>query len=319
MTNWIDFEIVKRRVPITAALQRYHIDGLRRSGKTHLRGRCPLHGGEGKDTFHVDTVEQIFHCFSCQAGGSVLDLVAAIEHCGLREAAEQLLGWRALPALEIAPGPATLNRTVTKKIRFIPRLGFRLRGVDCLHPYLRTRGIHDATAVEFGVGFYSGPGLMQHRLVIPIEDEASQLIGYCGRALDGKEPRYKFPPGFPKSQLLFNLHRALAARQLHVIVVEGFFDCLKVHQAGFDSVVALMGSSLYEEQRRLLVEHFRHIHLMLDGDVTGRRASSAVASVLSRYRSVNVIELPENTQPDQFTELYLKRILDHKGGLSKVQ
>jgi DNA primase len=309
MTNWIDFEIIKRRVPITTALERYGIQGLRRSGKTHLRGRCPLHGGEGQDTFHVDTAEQVFHCFSCQAGGSVLDLVSAMEQCGLREAAERLAGWQTLPPTPAEPVSRTAKRTVTKKSKSIPRLGFRLRGVDCYHPYLNSRGIQETTAVEFGVGYYSGPGLMQHRLVIPIEDEVGRLVGYCGRSLDGSEPRYKYPLGFPKSQLVFNLHRAAATGQSTVIVVEGFFDCLKVYQAGFRCVAALMGSALYEEQCRLLVERFHNITLMLDGDRTGRRASWAIEPVLAAHRPVSVIELPDGTQPDQLTAQDLQRML----------
>jgi len=319
MTNWIDFESIKRRVPITAVLDHYRIQGLKRSGKDHLRGRCPLHSGDSRDAFHVDTAQQVFHCFACQAGGSVLDFVAAVERCGLRKAAEQLARWRAIPASDAEPRPRTVKETVTKKIESIPRLGFRLRGVDPRHPYLNARGIHEATAVQFGVGFYSGPGLMQHRLVIPIEDEFGRLAGYCGRSLDGSEPRYKFPRRFPKSQLLFNLHRAAATRQSGVIVVEGFFDCLKVYQAGFRSVVALMGSSLYERQRELLARHFRHIILMLDGDVTGRRASSAITPVLSAYCPTEVVELAEGSQPDQLAEQNLRRILEPKGGKIEIQ
>jgi DNA primase len=314
MKNRIDFEIVKRRVPIAAALGHYRIDGLRRSGKAHLRGRCPLHGGEGQDTFHVDTAGQRFHCFACQAGGSVLDLVSAMEHCGLREAAERLSGWQSIAAMPFDPRSRDPKPTVTKKINVIPRVGFRLRGVDCRHPYLSTRGIHEATAIEFGVGFYSGPGLMQRRLAIPIEDDAGQLVGYCGRSLDGSEPRYKFPPGFPKSRLLFNLHRAAATGQSDIIVVEGFFDCLKVYKAGFRRVVGLMGSSLSEEQCRLLVGHFSHITLMLDGDVTGRRARSAIASILPAHRPLDIIELPDDAQPDQLTDQSLTRVLGQKGG-----
>src|ERR1051325_6362808 len=117
---------------------------------------------------------------------------------------------------------------------------------------------------------------MSQRVVIPINDEAGRLGGYCGRCLDGSEPRYRFPAGFAKSQLLFNLHRAVATRQPTAIIVEGFFDCLKVYQAGFASVVALMGSALYEPQRRLLMQRFRQIVLMLDGDATGRRAAQVV-------------------------------------------
>lgn len=321
MTNWINFETIKRRVPITTALERYGIQGLRRSGKTHLRGRCPLHGGEGQDTFHVDTAEQIFHCFSCQAGGSVLDLVSAMEKCDLRQAAERLAGWQTLPLTRAEPVTRIEKRTVTKKSKSIPQLGFRLRGVDCRHPYLSNRGIQEATAVEFGVGYYSGPGLMQHRLVIPIEDEIGRLVGYCGRSLDGSEPRYKYPLGFPKSQLVFNLHRAAATRQSTIIVVEGFFDCLKVYQAGFRCVAALMGSALYEDQCRLLVERFNSIILMLDGDATGRRASSAIAPILAAHRHLSVVELPDGTQPDQLTTQAFQRILglERRAAKSSIQ
>jgi hypothetical protein len=72
--------------------------------------------------------------------------------------------------------------------------------------------------------------------------------------MDSREPRYLFPPGFRKSQVVFNLHRAVksAARQGGVaIVVEGFFDCLKVHQAGYGNVVALMGASGSDRQAEL--------------------------------------------------------------------
>ena len=309
MASWIEFAAIKRAVPLVTALEHYRIDQLRRSGRDQLRGRCPLHGGEGRETFHVNTAEQVFHCFSCGAGGSVLDLVAAVEGCGLREAAERLAEWG------MAGSFATPQKaTVTKKTKSVTPLRFRLRGVDVRHPYLVSRGIREATASEFGIGFYAGPGLMSRRLVIPIDDESGRLVGYAGRSLDGSEPRYRFPPGFAKSQVLFNLHRAAAMQQSTVIVVEGFFDCLKINQAGFGSVVALMGSALYEHQHRLLVQHFRQIVLMLDGDATGRRASAVVSDRLSTDCAVRVVRLGENTQPDQLPEQMLRELLERKGG-----
>ncbi|HUE01760.1 MAG TPA: CHC2 zinc finger domain-containing protein [Bryobacteraceae bacterium] len=93
MAGWIEFGAIQRSVPLLAVLEHYRIGELR-SGKDRLRGRCPLHGGEGRQTFHTHTAEQVFHCFSCGAGGSGLDLVAAIEHSSLRQAAEKLSGWK---------------------------------------------------------------------------------------------------------------------------------------------------------------------------------------------------------------------------------
>ncbi len=72
------------------------------------------------------------------------------------------------------------------------------------------------------------------------------------------------------------MHRAAAEAYNSVVVVEGFFDCMKVHQAGIRSVVALMGSALYEPQRQILLQRFRRVILLLDGDPTDvRRARSA--------------------------------------------
>jgi DNA primase len=315
MASWIEFASLKERVPLMRVLERYQIAGLRRSGKDQWRGRCPLHDGEGREAFHVNTAQQLFHCFSCGAGGTVLDLVAALEHCGLREAAEKLAAGWGVPTSN--SGGATVpprEATVTKKREGVRPLPFRLRGVDGRHPYVSARGISERTANTFGVGFYPGPGLLSRRLVIPIHNEAGQLVAYCGRSLDGTEPRYKFPTGFAKSQVLFNLHRAVASGAQTGIVVEGFFDCLKVYQAGFRSVMALMGAALYDRQQGLLTERFRQIILMLDGDEAGRRASGIVAARLERSCAVRVIELAASTQPDQLSEQAIQEVLAKEGG-----
>jgi DNA primase len=314
MTGWVEYAAIKHAVPLRKVLERYRIGGLRRSGQDQWRGRCPLHGGEGRDAFHVNTARQLFHCFACGAGGTVLDLVAALENCGVREAAQKLLAEWNLP-LTYSAGPPR-QATVTEKREGLRPLGFRLRGVDCRHPYLAARGISMQTATEFGIGLYAGPGLMHQRLVIPIHDEDGHLVAYCGRSVDGTEPRYKFPGGFPKSQVLFNLHRAITHRQATVVIVEGFFDCLRVHQAGFRSAVALMGCTLYDRQRWLLTEHFRQVILMLDGDQAGRQASAQIAARLSRPCSVRVIELA-GVQPDQLSESAIQESLVGEGGKSK--
>src|ERR1043166_2122037 len=312
MTQWLDFEIIKNRVPMTAVLDHYRIQDLRRSGRDHLRGRCPLHSGEGQETFHVDTVEQVFHCFSCQAGGSVLDLVMAIEGCGLRQAAERLSSWSVASTPEVEPWSPRVKATVTEKREVTAALPFRLRGIDLHHPYLRKRGIDQATATEFGIGFYDGPGLMHNRLVIPIQNQLGELVGYCGRALDASEPRYRFPPRFPKSQFVFNFHRAAATNARQVIVVEGFFDCLKVYQAGFPCVIAIMGSGLSHQQLEILVHSFRRIRLMLDGDAAGRRASTLIAARLAQHAAVEVIQVPDATQPDQLTPGQIRELLNRR-------
>ena len=314
MSQWLDFACLKRAVRLEWVLAHYGITALRRSRRDQYRGRCPIHGGEGRDAFHVNLAKQVFHCFSCGAGGSVLDLVAALEGCGLREAALRLASWHGMP-LGLGQAAPKSKQLVTEKIEVppLPPLGFRLRGVHPEHPYLRARGMEMETLSVFGVGFYAGPGLLSGRVVIPIPNEHGELVAYCGRSLDGGTPRYRFPTGFRKSSVLFNLHRAAAIGDRRVVVVEGFFDCMKVHQAGIASVVALMGTWLSPQQEDLLCRYFQEIILMLDGDQAGLRASRAMATRLAGAVAVRLITLDDGLQPDQLTSACIRELCQGPG------
>lgn len=307
MQNWIHFAALKRSVELGPLLRRYQVQ-LRRSGPAgQYRGSCPIHGGQGQETFHANLYKNVFHCFSCGARGTVLDLVAAMDRCSLRQAAGKL-------AHEIAghtPSPTVCaQQLVTEKSKPLSPLGFALRGVDSAHPYLALRGIDTALAREFGIGFYRGPGIFSGRLVIPVHNACGELVAYCGRTVDGSLPRYRFPAGFPKSQILFNFHRAAATPKSVVVVVEGFFDGLRLRQAGVRSVVALMGSALYEPQQRILLQRFRRVILMLDGDAAGRRATAEIAARLRSRCAVQVVSVPEQMQPDQMSTDQIRRALE---------
>ena len=98
------------------------------------------------------------------------------------------------------------------------------------------------------------------------------------------------------------------------IVVEGFFDCLRVHQAGYRNVVALMGVSLSEVQEKLLLQRFQQLVLMLDGDEAGRRASQQLAARLAGKVSLSMVEVPSGRQPDQLSSEEIERILHRASG-----
>jgi len=303
-----------------------------------LRGRCPLPmhlSKESTQSFAVDTNKNAWACQSnsCvearsgRIGGNVLDFVAAMENCSIREAALKLQGWFALLSGTRVHGPtqpssvvSALQVTFPEAERSGPASGncdeknkplrFELTGIDHSHPYLGARGISRETAETFGIGYFPGKGLMSGRVVAPIHDEAGKLVAYAGRALDGEEPRYLFPCGFRKSQVLFNLHRVASCnRGDPVIVVEGFFDCLKVHQAGFPIVVALMGIALSGVQQRLLEDHFKGVVLLLDGDQPGRAASSRIGDQLMHKIFVRIVDVPVGVQPDQLSANDLSVVL----------
>src|ERR1051326_6579711 len=90
--NWVDFEVIKSAVTMQMVLDHYGVRGLKRS-RDELRGACPIHQGNGQRTFHANMVKNIFQCFSCKAHGNVLDFVAAMEKCTVRDAATKLAAW----------------------------------------------------------------------------------------------------------------------------------------------------------------------------------------------------------------------------------
>jgi DNA primase len=154
---------------------------------------------------------------------------------------------------------------------------------------------------------------MSGRLVIPIYNSRGELVAYAGRCLDESEPRYKLPASFRKSHELFNLHHAIESRSRVVAVVEGFFDAMTVHQAGFPCVVALMGSTLSDNQEALLTAHFDRVILMLDGDEAGRLASGQIAGRLSCKLVVRTIPLLGDQQPDKLSSDEISRLMASVG------
>jgi DNA primase len=316
MNRWLNFREVKQSIPIEVVLGHYQWKYLRRRGD-RVQGCCPIHRGERADAFNVDLRNNGFHCFSCQAHGGVLDLVVAMERCSLRQAGLLLTEWFTVTT-EVRTSESTVDQKKTaqlirEKERLAAPLKFTLRPIDSRHAYLRERGIDAHTAAYFGVGYYAARGLLQGRVVIPIHNERGHLLAYAGRSINGTDPKYKLPTDFAKSRVLFNLHRVIAHRQQTIVVVEGFFDCLKVHQAGLPGVVALMGCSLSEHQETLLVESFHNVVLMLDADSAGIHGSAVIADRLVKHCRVEIVGLAPGQQPDRLSTPEIHRALSLLG------
>ncbi len=239
--------------------------------------------------------------------------VAVMEACTVREAALKLQDWflgdGRTPAAVTAEPKLVPKETGTDKTN--QPLRFELKGVDPAHPYLEERRISEETAAHFGVGFFPGKGLMAGRVVIPIHNATGELVAYAGRALhDETEPRYLLPAGFNKMHEVYNLHRASASdRSRGVVIVEGFFDTMKTHQAGFPTVVALMGSSLSDTQEELIATNFRRAIVMLDGDEAGDEALPKVATQLAQRIDVRIAKVPPDRQPDSLSSEEIERVL----------
>lgn len=195
-------------------------------------------------------------------------------------------------------------------------MGFTLKDVDPVHPYVRHRGIAEETARTFGVGHFAGKGTMNGRVVIPIHNVQGELVAYAGRwpgdDVPEGEGKYKLPANFKKMQELYNVHRALKSGEgKAIVVVEGFFDAIKIHQAGVPNVVALMGISLSDVQREILTTHFDRVVLMLDGDDAGRKASAEIGARLADAQlDVYAVMLATGEQPDRLSSEQIRTLLN---------
>jgi DNA primase len=314
--DWVDFRVVKQAVSMQMVLDHYNINWLRKT-RDELRGRCPVHNGEGERTFHVNLSKGAFNCFSCHARGNVLDLVAAMEQCSVRDAALKLQAWFAVGESQTqeasVPARAEKPDEESKPAGPInPPLPFQLR-VDPGHAYGLDRGVSGETLEYFGAGMCVSKGTFAGRFVIPLHDAEGHLVGYAGRSIDDSEPKYLFPSaekGFYKRYLLFNLHQVLESFPPtdRVVVLEGFFGCFKIWQSGYPCL-SLLGSSLSKEQEELICNHFKKVVLLFDGDDAGRAATDDCLQRLGRKLWVKAISLPDSVQPDQLSTEEIQTML----------
>ena len=140
---------------------------------------------------------------------------------------------------------------------------------------------------------------MKGRWCVPIHDEAGRLVAYVGRwpgeDRPEDEPKYKIPGEFNKRRVLFNLHRALKLQSNQLVIVEGVFDAIRLHELGVPAV-ALLGSSISEAQVALIRDHCVTAYVMLDGGADAARMK--VVDRLAQEILVKSVVLPEGEDPE---------------------
>ncbi len=341
---FVDYKAVKATISIIQVLERYGIlKSFRQSGDSYS-GSCPLHNGDNPTQFRISISKNCWNCFGkCKRGGNVIDFVSLKEGIGFREAALRIQEWFGLeskpPSKQVhkteathAPKPVVPPKNggegaTTSSARPEPvdereevtenkPLSFSLAHLDPTHPYLATRGLTPASVETFGLGFCA-KGVMADRIAIPIHNRTGQLVAYVGR-FPGKpsdgQCKYRLPKGFRKSLEVFNIHRAAEADPRDsLVVVEGFFDCIAVWQAGYHRVVSIMGSALSEPQAQLLtslVGSYGRILLLFDEDNAGREGRAKTLTRLAPHAYVKARPCgPEGTQPDHLSAEQLRKLV----------
>jgi DNA primase len=233
-TAFVDFKAVKSAITMEQVLTHYGVMDKFKRGTDSLNGPCPIHKGSNPTQFRVSISKNIWNCFSeCKHGGNVLDFIAEMEKCSIHAAALKAIEWFNLdpeamvansgkgesgetkspaPAPNAATQPASLPKPAPAPApeSSTPNtpLKFRLDKLERNHPYLlEQRGLTPETIADFGIGFCS-KGMMADRIAIPIHNVKGEVVAYAGRFIGAPPegaPKYKLPPGFRKSQELFNI------------------------------------------------------------------------------------------------------------------
>ena len=144
----------------------------------------------------------------------------------------------------------------------------------------------------------------RNRLLFPIHDLRGRAVGFGGRLLGPGEPKYLNSPETPifhKGRQLYNLHQARSAirREESVILVEGYFDVLRLVLAGVEHVVAPLGTALTGDQAALLRRYAQSATLLYDSDQAGLRATFRAGDELLRHgMRVRVATMPPGEDPD---------------------
>ncbi len=190
-------------------------------------------------------------------------------------------------------------------------LGYSPAEWDAFTKHAKQNGYSDELLEQIGLSIKGQKGLYDRyhgRVMFPIHSLTGRVIGFGGRILtnDKKSPKYQNSPEseiYDKKQTLYGIYFAknAIARQDECILVEGYFDVLRMHQIGIENVVASSGTSLTMEQIRLVKRYTKNITMLYDGDAAGVHAAlRGTDMILSEGMNVRVVVLPPEHDPDTF-------------------
>ena len=182
---------------------------------------------------------------------------------------------------------------------------------DAFTDHAKKNGYSEELLEQIGLSIKGSKGLYDRyhgRVMFPIHSLTGRVIGFGGRILvnDKKSPKYQNSPEseiYDKKQTLYGIYFAknAIARQDECILVEGYFDVLRMHQIGIENVVASSGTSLTMEQIRLVKRYTKNITMLYDGDAAGIHAAlRGTDMILSEGMNVRVVVLPPEHDPDTF-------------------
>lgn len=306
---------------------------LKRHGNT-WKAPCPfLDHMDSKPSFSVSQSKQFYKCFGCGRGGNVFSFLMQYQGLSFVEAVQALA---AKYGIELVYTNEE-NRGLLDYLYDIHRRAFEFfceLGKQQGFEFFISRKVSEESIAQFGLGFcrdfyeqvkddYSSEvieesGLFftlgfsiidvhQNRFTIPLIDLNERCIGFASTG-SGVDPKYRNPVDtsiYGKSGFLYGL--PYARKSIHdkqyVIVVEGYFDCIMMHQYGFTNTVAICGTTLTSLQAKLLSRYTDKVLLFLDGDEAGLKAVDTNFVQLYQHGvQMFVCDCPDREDPDSLLQ-----------------
>ncbi|MEJ8785820.1 DNA primase [Peptoniphilus sp. HCN-40583] len=358
----IDDEIIRRvkeESDIVEWIGRY--TKLEKKGRNYM-GLCPFHT-EKTPSFSVQPDKGYYHCFGCGAGGDVIKFLMEKEGLGFIEAVEKLaedLHIDLKPSFRDTEGEKKRNRMVAmNREAALYYMEILSRNPHCLN-YLKNRNIARDMILAFGLGFAPAGGdqLLGHmkkkgydekelfeanlvsfneernhyydrfrnRLIFPIIDRKSRVVGFGGRVLDDSLPKYLNSSDtllYKKSRELYGLNRVMkVSDRARILLVEGYMDVISLHAAGIGYAVASLGTSLTREQARVIKRYGKQVFICYDGDNAGIKATNRAIDILAAEDiRPRIVVLEGGRDPDEYIRDYGKIAFEGKlnRGLSSIE
>ncbi|GGD42584.1 DNA primase [Malaciobacter pacificus] len=287
---------------------------LKKSG-ANFKACCPFHG-ETTPSFVVSPAKQIYHCFGCGAGGDSIKFVMEYEKLSYPETIEKLAS---MYNVQLEYDNNNQKKQDTKIIEDINKyyqklfisnniakeyihkrgisefsiekfeIGYAPKSHETIN-YLKSNHYNLTEAIELGIIDTGQNGLYSRfieRITFPIYSINGKLVGFGGRTITGHNAKYVNSPQtkiFNKSRLLYGYHIAKEHiyKKNRIVVCEGYLDVIMLHQAGFNTAVATLGTALTTDHLPLLRRGEPKVILAYDGDKAGLNAAYKASVMLSQ-------------------------------------
>lgn len=327
---------------------------LKKAGRNYS-GLCPFHS-EKTPSFSVSQDKQIYKCFGCGEAGNVITFLMKTRKLSFMDAlkvladranidievsdSEKIVRDRYEKIYKLNVDTARffhnnlnkgkssmayfLNRGITEKIIRKFGLGYSNDSWNSLMNFLMRKGYSELDLLNAGLIIKSPKGKcydrFRNRVMFPVFDYRGRVIGFGGRVMDDTKPKYLNSPEtqvFNKGINLYGLNFAIKDLKLdYIIIVEGYMDCIALHQYGITNTTASLGTALTINQAKLIKRYVDKVIIAYDADIAGQMATLRGLDILKQAGlDVRVITVPEGKDPDEFirnngSEAFLKLIQD---------